>query len=175
MSGFYISRLLGSLGLFLFLAAVSDAQLSRGVLVNIDSSPVMSLELDKNSLDFSLPKQFSKQPVEKTNAVTVRIRSNVNWELTVAANGDLTNTDNITATIPCSRLEYRARPSVSTVLVGNQIYQPFSAGNPTIVASGGATADEGICLFLDFRYLASLSDPAGTYTLSLTYTLNHAQ
>lgn len=135
----------------------------------------MSLELDRSSLDFNLPKRFNGEPLEKAGAVAVRIRSNVNWELTSTAAGDLANAENPTITIPCSRLEYRCRSADASVSDLCSIYQPYSTDSPALVASGGPTPNGGTCLYIDLRFLASLSDPAGTYSLSLTYTLSPTQ
>lgn len=156
-------------------ASTATAQVNRELRLRFESPPLMSLELDRSSLDFSLPKEFKGEPLEKAGAVAVRIKSNVSWELTTTASGDLTNTENKALTIPCSRLEFRCQSADASISGLSAIYQPFSLEKPALVARGEPTPNHGTCLYIDLRFLASLSDPAGTYSLSLTYTLSQTQ
>jgi len=152
-----------------------EAQVHRQLSVEVQNPPLLSLELDRSHLELALPSTFQRQPIEKTGAGTIIIHSNISWELIMTVSGDLINQDNPALTIPCSRLEYRLRSAETSVSNANYLYQPLTTNAPVTIASGGPTPDIGIRLHLDLRLVMVLSDPAGSYGLTLTYSLNPKQ
>ncbi|MRR08902.1 hypothetical protein EG831_02190 [bacterium] len=157
-------------------AAPAAAQVSKTLTFDFSNPAVMSLDINRNAVSFTLPPNFSPEPREMPEAVTIVVRSNVPWLLTAAVNADFQALEDASRSIPSERMEYRCRiRGAAAGMSCQERFQPLVKNQALDVARGGATPDQGVAIIIDHRLKITLRDPAGSYTLPVTYTLNPAQ
>jgi hypothetical protein len=165
------------LGMALACTAVTAfAQVSRTMTFGFDNPAVMSLDIDRNAVSFKLPPNFSGEARDLPNAVTIVVKSNVPWVLTAGVNADFRALESAGNTIPSERMEYRCRIKAAVTAASCQEeYQPLVKNQSLEVARGGTTPNEGVVIVTDYHLKITLQDPAGTYTMPITYTLSPVQ
>jgi hypothetical protein len=157
-------------------AAAAFAQVSRTLTFGFDNPAVMSLDIDRNAVSFKLPPNFKGEAKDLPNAVTVVVKSNVPWVLTAAVNADFRSLEGTGNIIPSERMEYRCRIRAAvTVASCQEEYQPLVKNQNLEVARGGTTPNEGVVIVTDYHLKITLQDPAGNYTMPITYTLSPVQ
>ncbi len=149
------------------------AQVSKTLTFDFSNPALMSLDISRNAVSFTLPANFGSGAREMPNAVTIAVRSNVAWVLTAAVSGDFRSLEGAAA-IPSERMEYRCRVRGSAAECQDQ-YLPLVKNQALDVARGGPTPDEGVIIAADYLLRVTMRDPAGTYTLPITYTLSPSQ
>jgi len=170
------TRALLALALAAAAAAHAGAQVSRTLTFGFDNPAVMSLDISRNTVSFQLPPEFTAAPKEMTNAVVIMVKSNVPWALTATVSGDFRAQENPAHVIAAEKMSFRCRVLGPGAGVSEQDqYQPFAKNQAMPVARGGATPNEGLSITTDYRLRIDLADPAGTYTLPITYTLSPTQ
>lgn len=171
------SKSCASLAAALALAlAPAAAQVSKTLTFDFSNPAVMSLDINRNAVSFKLPPNFSAEARDMPNAVTIVVKSNVPWALTAVVTADFRSLESATNVIPSERMEYRCRIRAATETASCQeSYQPLVKNQNLDVARGGATPNEGVAIATDYQLRITLQDPAGTYTLPITYTLNPVQ
>ena len=168
------TRLMLGLALAFAAAGPAAAQVSRTLTFGFDNPALMSLDINRNTVSFGLPPQYTAAPKEMTNAVLLVVKSNVPWVLTASVSGDFRALENAANVIASEKMEFRSRVLGPAAGVGEE-YQPFLKNQSLPVARGGATPNEGISITTDYRLRIDLTDPAGTYSLPITYTLSPVQ
>jgi len=166
------------LGLALAAAATAPAaaQVSRTLTVGFDNPAVMSLDINRNTVSFKLAPNFTAEPKELPEALVIVVRSNVPWVLTATVTSDFRSLESTANMIPSDRMEFRCRQTIAADAVAMQEqYQQLIKNQAAFVARGNATADQGVSISTDYRLRIGMQDPAGTYTLPITYTLSPAQ
>ncbi|KUK50498.1 MAG: hypothetical protein XD76_1312 [candidate division TA06 bacterium 32_111] len=142
------------LPLFLFASYSVETDL------NVENQEVLLLELSSSKIDLGEIKPDMKEVV-KLKGITVKVKSNVKWVLTVEPLDNLVSTDGDVINI--ERLELRGKK-------GN--FTPLSLANPITIASGDKTGDNGYDVDIDFRMKIRWDDPSGRYNTKLRFTLN---
>ena len=164
------------LGVALAGAAAASAQVSRTLTFGFDNPAVMSLDINRNAVSFKLPSDFGAEPRDIPNAITIVVKSNVPWVLSAMVISDFRSLESASNTIPSERMEYRCRIRGAVSAASSQEqYQPLVKNQSLEVAKGGATPNEGVVITTDYLLKITLQDPAGTYTLPITYTLSPVQ
>ncbi|MCU0607354.1 MAG: hypothetical protein MUF78_08055 [Candidatus Edwardsbacteria bacterium] len=157
-------------------ASSSPAQVSRTLTFDFSNPAVMSLDISRNAVSFTLPPNFIPAPREMPEAVSIVVRSNVPWVLTAAVSSDFQSLEDASRAIPSERMEYRCRIRAAAAGVSCQErFQPLVKNEALDVARGGATPDPGVAIVTDYRLRITLQDPAGSYTMPVTYTLSPVQ
>ena len=150
--------------------------MSKTLSFDFSNPAVMSLDINRNAVSFKLPPNFSAEPKDMPDAVTIVVKSNVPWVLTAVVTADFRSLESVASTIPSERMEYRCRIRAPVTAASCQEqYQPLVKNQSLEVAKGGATPNEGVAIATDYQLKITLQDPAGTYTLPITYTLSPAQ
>ena len=146
---------------------VQAESLTQDIRINIDNPEVMSLTVDTKLIAIHGLSAYNEGMVgEELRALRIVVRSNAPWTLSVLPEDDLRSLENPTSTIPASRLEWRN---------SGEEYRPLSKITPTVVGRGGPTGENDVELLCDYRIRLRWSDPAGSYTTSIIYTLSAAQ
>ncbi|MDI6739036.1 MAG: hypothetical protein QME74_01565 [Candidatus Edwardsbacteria bacterium] len=151
-------------------------QVSKTLTFEFDNPAVMSLDINRNAVSFKLPPNFGAEPRDMPNAVAIVVKSNVPWALTAAVTADFRSIESAGNIIPSDRMEFRCRITAAGASASCQEqYQPLLKNQSLFVAKGGATPNQGVAIATDYQLKITLQDPAGTYTLPLTYTLSPTQ
>lgn len=136
------------------------AQYSSELDVNVYNRPVMYIEMSAGNLDFGdISPDMSE--INRLNAVSMVIKSNVDWTLTLESRDDLISVNG--DTIPSERLSVRTHNNEFTAL-------PVSM--PVVIASGKATGSKGVTINMDFRLNIEWNDPSGQFNTKLIFSLN---
>ncbi|MEJ5307129.1 MAG: hypothetical protein WHT27_02355 [candidate division WOR-3 bacterium] len=145
---------------FIFLPIFLFSGYSVETDVKFENQEILLLELSSSSIDLGEIKPDMKEIV-KLKGITVKVKSNVKWVLTVEPLDNLVSTDG--DIIDIERLEIRGKK-------GN--FTPLSLSKPITVGSGDRTGDNGYDIDLDFRMKIKWDDPSGRYNTKLRFTLN---
>lgn len=157
-------------------ASPAAAQVSKTLTFDFSNPAVMSLDISRNAVSFRLPPNFSAEPREMPEAASIVVRSNVPWVLTASVSADFQSLEDASRAIPSERMEYRCRiRGTAGDASCQERFQPLVKNQALDVARGGATPDEGVAIATDYRLKITLQDPAGSYTLPVTYTLSPIQ
>jgi hypothetical protein len=128
--------------------------------VTFKNQEVMMLEFSSNSIDLGEIKPDMKE-ILKVKGLSVKVKSNVDWILTVEPLDNLSSVEG--NTIDIQRFQFRT---------GKGDFESFIMNKPVIIASGKPTTDSGEEVALDFKLKINWDDPAGWYTTKLRFTLN---
>lgn len=128
--------------------------------VYFENQEILLLELSSSSIDLGEIKPDMKELV-KLKGITVKVKSNVKWVLTVEPLDNLVSTEGDIINI--ERLEIRSKK-------GN--FYPLSLLKSITIGSGDRTGDDGYDIDLDFRMKIKWDDPSGRYNTKLRFTLN---
>ncbi|MDD3803935.1 MAG: hypothetical protein PHW02_06110 [bacterium] len=128
--------------------------------VTFKNQEVMMLEFSSNSIDLGEIKPDMKE-ILKIKGLSVRVKSNVDWVLTVEPLDNLTSIEGYS--IDIERFQFKT---------GKGDFEPFMMNKPSTIASGKPTQDSGENVSLDFKLKINWDDPAGRYTTKLRFTLN---
>jgi hypothetical protein len=128
--------------------------------VTFDNQEVMMLEFSSNNLDLGEIKPDMKE-IMKVKGLTVKVKSNVKWILTIEPLDNLSSVEG--NTIDIQRFQFRT---------GKGVFEPFVINKPSTIASGEPTGDLGEEITLDFMLKINWDDPAGRYNTKLRFTLN---
>ena len=140
--------------------SIVEAKSVSNVFVTVTNRELLSLHIERKSLDFSLVDPENGE-FQITNAIRLHIKSNVNWILTAEPMDDLIDAKG--NKIPISQLQWRTQSNE---------YQPFSKNNPCVIARGHPT--NGTDIFCDYKLVVNWEDVAGVYTTMISYTLSKA-
>lgn len=155
-----------------------QAQVTQGSTVTLSASVVQVLTLDVSTVDFGTVGQteYDQGFDEVTPAQNVTIKSNVPWQLNVKADAATWSyTPPVGMSIPdpskpASDLQWRATSTDSHISTITDTYTAMSTTDATV-----ATGTRGGNIQLQTHYKVLLDyeqDPAGSYTLTITYTLS---
>ncbi|MEW6686186.1 MAG: hypothetical protein AB1393_08275 [Candidatus Edwardsbacteria bacterium] len=156
---------------FLMVGTEVESQTSGNINVSFTNRAMFSLEMDRSEVSFGLVAPEQAGPKEISGAVVAKVRSNTKWVLTAIANDDLRSTDNLANFIPIQQLEFKPQ-ALSSEIDYQNIYRPFSKTEPTVVASGNPTPDEGVKIISDYRLRIAWQNAAGNYSVLITYSLS---
>lgn len=138
--------------------------LSAGYVADTDVSfknqEVMMLEFSSSNIDLGEIKPDMKE-IMKVKGLTVKVKSNVEWVLTVEPLDNLSSVEG--NTIAIERFQFKA---------GKGEFEPFTLNKAVTIASGKPTTDSGEEVILDFKLKINWDDPAGWYSTKLRFTLN---
>lgn len=128
--------------------------------VTFSNKEIMMIQLSSNNLDLGEITPDMKEMV-KINGISLNVKSNVNWILTIEPMDNLTSLSG--DVIPVERFQFKC---------GKKEYTPLSLNNPVTIAQGEATDDKGADITVDFKLKIGWDDPAGRYSTKLRFTLN---
>ncbi len=136
------------------------AQYSSELDVNVNNRPIMYIDMSASNLDFGdISPDMSE--INRLNAVSMVIKSNVDWTLTLESRDDLISVNG--DTIPSERLSVRTN---------NNEFTSLPVSMPVVIASGKATDSNGIAINMDFRLKVEWNDPSGQFNTKLIFSLN---
>lgn len=143
-------------------ALVAGSAIAGAANVNVSatSNTRLILELDSNSVSF--PNVDLDAGSEIAGAVTGRVKSNVFYDLEVAANADLTGATT-GATIPAGNLQWSDQSSPG--------YNAFSTSSDLIYDNNPRGVDP---FAFDYKITIGYDYPPDTYNTTLTYTLTQS-
>lgn len=160
-------------GIFLVLVVILVAAFSTaanaeapGPVVVTATVPSAVAITDISDLSLALDVTIGSQV---TTPLTMTVKSNDTWSLTVSKNQDLTKGTDV---IPSARLVYDA--SVAGGFgdpVSNAQFGTVGLPSDVIVdQSGDPTTDSGKLVTVNYKLTTNFDDPAGAYTATHTYT-----
>ncbi len=162
--------LMGGLTALLLVACSGLAMAATTQNVNV-SAPVastLSLDVSKNLVNFG-GGNLDPETGSYADSLTATVRSNVNWQLQVEKNRDLTGVTpgNV---IPSSQLTFTSASANPKVTAVQGSATEFSLlGTPTMVAQG--TKGNNIGVTVSYALNITWDDAPDTYTAAHTYTV----
>ena len=150
--------------LFLFLPLIFSVIINAGYTaetdVTFENQEVMMLEFSSNNIDLGEIKPDMKE-ILKIKGLTVKVKSNVKWVLTIEP---LDNLNSVGGNkIDIERFQFKT---------GKSDFESFVMDKQSTIASGEPTTDAGKDIVLDFMLKINWDDPAGRYNTKLRFTLN---
>ncbi len=169
-------RWLLAAGLVLLLGLAGLAQTSQNTTVQATALAALRLTVDPNLVDFGdlTADDYERGYKEISPAQTLKVRSNVNWQVNVWATAP---TWTYTGTWPdpnkpCEDLEWKSSSTDPRVTATQPDYTGMTI-NEVQVAAGNR--GNNILVNTHFRVLLAWEeDPPGSYTLQIVYTLTSA-
>ncbi len=157
---FFMGKIIKGILLSLFIFIIYVGSVTVDVDVEGYNEPVMSLDVSSSRIDFG-PVNPERKDKIYNNALTINVKSNVSWELTIELLDELTNENGYK--LKDGSLKYRNRSG---------IYESLYKGNPVVIAVGGPTNEKGVSIPMNMKLTVDWVDEAGTYRTVLRYTLN---
>lgn len=169
--------LLGLIALLLWSQSAGHAQVTQGSTVTLTAAVVQAFTFDVATVDFGTigETQYDQGFAEVTPAQNVTIKSNVPWQLNVKADASTwTYTPPLGTTIadpnkPAGDLQWKATSSDTHISTITSTYTGMSTTDAQV-----ATGTRGGNIQLQTHYKVLLNyeeDPAGDYSLTITFTL----
>lgn len=152
--------LLGVLGL---LAAFSTVASAATDVENVTVNAVVPSAISITSIpsEITLDVNIGSQT---TTSMTMDVKSNTTWSLTVYKDADLTSAGD---TIPTDRLVYSSS-STSGSGVGDTQFATTPGSN--VVTGGGTTGETPATVTVNYKLTANFDDDQGAYVATHTYT-----
>ena len=162
--------LMGGLTALLLVACggLAMAATSQNVNVSAPVASTLSLDVSKATIDFG-GGNLDPETGSYADSLTATVRSNVNWQLQVEKNRDLTgvNPGNV---LPSSQLTFTSSSGNSRVKEVQSSATEFELiGSPVMVAQG--TKGNNIGVTVNYALNITWDDSPDTYTASHTYTV----